>query len=173
METVRLGTSRKSAIQAFLPMLKEPSGLTTSMSLRVPGERPGVVAVSSIGLTTETPVAATPPIVTVKPSAKPKAVIVTAVPPAAGPDEGMHPVAGGVKCPSLSPDCSVNHRSPSEPVVMPQGSALGVGMGYSVIVPAIVIRPTLLPTNSVNHRLPSGPAVMPKGMAPASEWETP
>src|ERR1700730_16242554 len=42
-----------------------------------------------------------------------------------------------------------------------------VGTGYSVIVPAVVMRPILLPVPSVNHRLPSGPAVMSRAPPPA------
>ena len=34
------------------------------------------------------------------------------------------------------------------------------GSAYSVITPAVVIRPILLPLDSVNHSAPSGPAVM-------------
>ena len=35
--------------------------------------------------------------------------------------------------------------------------------GYSVMTPALVIRPILLPAPSVNQRLSSGPAVMSAG----------
>ena len=47
---------------------------------------------------------------------------------------------------------------------MPSG-LLAVGIGNSVMTPAVVIRPILLPLLSVNQRLPSGPAVMPRGTA--------
>ena len=57
---------------------------------------------------------------------------------------------------------SVNHRLPSDPVVMPKGELLAVGMGNSVMTPEGVIRP-ILPARSVNHRLPSDPVVMPEG----------
>src|SRR5437762_2990517 len=62
---------------------------------------------------------------------------------------------------------SVNHRFPSGPAAMPEGKLEGVGTGYSVTTPPVVIRPMLLPANSVNHRLPSGPAVMSTGPPPA------
>ncbi len=42
----------------------------------------------------------------------------------------------------------------------------GVGSGYSVIWPLVVMRPILLPLVSVNHRLLSGPTVMPCGLPP-------
>src|SRR6185312_1368341 len=42
----------------------------------------------------------------------------------------------------------------------------GVGNGYSVIWPLVVIRPILLPLVSVNHRLLSEPTVMPCGLPP-------
>src|SRR5436190_10436427 len=48
----------------------------------------GLVAVMVVALTTVTPVAAVPPIVTVAPAAKFVPVIVTPVPPTAGPDAG-------------------------------------------------------------------------------------
>src|SRR2546430_205251 len=58
---------------------------------------------------------------------------------------------------------SPNHRAPSEPVVMPVGSELAVGIGNSVTAPLAVIRPILLPFSSVNHKAPSGPFVIPIG----------
>ena len=62
------------------------------------------------------------------------------------------------------PPCSVNHRLPSGPAVMPEGFAPAVMPALnSVTTPAGVIRPMRLPPDSVNHRLPSGPAVMPEG----------
>jgi hypothetical protein len=39
---------------------------------------------------------------------------------------------------------------------------MAVGIGNSVMVPVVVIRPIWLPLCSVNHSAPSGPAVMPK-----------
>src|ERR1700722_639715 len=39
----------------------------------------------------------------------------------------------------------------------------GVGIGYSVMDPATVMRPILLPKYSVNHSAPSGPVVIPYG----------
>ena len=40
-----------------------------------------------------------------------------------------------------------------------------MGMTYSLITPAVVMRPILFPAGlySVNQRAPSGPAAMPKG----------
>jgi hypothetical protein len=37
---------------------------------------------------------------------------------------------------------------------------LALGTGYSVITPAVVMRPILLPPYSVNQSAPSGPAVI-------------
>lgn len=51
----------------------------------VPG---GVIAAICVGLATETPVASTPPMLTVAPLTKLVPVIEIAVPPAAGPEEG-------------------------------------------------------------------------------------
>ena len=48
-----------------------------------------------VALTTLTPVAALPPTVTVAPAAKFVPVIVTAVPPAVGPDAGATPLTAG------------------------------------------------------------------------------
>src|SRR6267378_434645 len=79
----------------------------------------------------------------------------------------------GVILPTLFPftEYSPNHRLPSGPTVI--GKALLVGIGNSVITPAVVILPTLLPPigptvpsaipSSVNQRLPSGPAAIPYG----------
>ena len=69
---------------------------------------------------------------------------------------------------SLVPD-SVNHRLPSElSATMPKGRwPQHEPSEYSVITPAVVIRPILPEPSSVNHRLPSGPAVIPQGNADA------
>jgi hypothetical protein len=57
----------------------------------------------------------------------------------------------------------VNHNSPSSPVVIIQASVPD-GTGYSVMTPAVVIRPIFdVVTYSVNHSAPSGPAVIPEG----------
>src|SRR5262249_3069366 len=56
--------------------------------------------------------------------------------------------------------CSKNHSAPSGPVVIPKGPLLGLGIGNSVITPAVVIRPILLVSFSVNHSAPSGPVVI-------------
>src|SRR5579875_558878 len=59
---------------------------------------------------------------------------------------------------------SVNHRSPSGPVVISSGALLEVGRGYSLICPLLVIRPILLATVSTNHSAPSGPRVSSCGL---------
>src|SRR5262249_4108001 len=52
----------------------------------------------------------------------------------------------------------------SGPAVIPRGKLFGVSpVAYSLMAPAVVIRPILLPRNSVNHSAPSGPTVMPSG----------
>ena len=56
---------------------------------------------------------------------------------------------------------SVNQRSPFGSAVMSQGCAFGVGTGYSVIVPDVVIFPIWFAKRSVNQRLPSAPTVIP------------
>jgi hypothetical protein len=57
----------------------------------------------------------------------------------------------------------VNQSAPSGPVAMPDSPRIAKerGKGYSVMIPADVIRPTVL--NSVNQTAPSGPAVIPPG----------
>jgi hypothetical protein len=60
---------------------------------------------------------------------------------------------------------AVNQSAPSGPVAIasrcPQ-FPLDKVQGYSVIEPAVVMRP-ILPISSVNHRAPSGPAAIPIG----------
>ena len=58
---------------------------------------------------------------------------------------------------------SVNQRSPFGSAVMSQGCAFGVGIGYSVIAPCVVILPIWSLKRSVNQRLPSAPTVIPYG----------
>ena len=53
-------------------------------------------------------------------------------------------------------DHSANHRLPSAPAAIPPESTWAVGIGNSVMTPAVVIRPILLAAFSVNQRLPSG-----------------
>src|SRR6266498_3502611 len=53
--------------------------------------------------------------------------------------------------------------APSGPAPMSAGPLSTVGMGNSVMAPAVVIRPILLPPNSANQTAPSGPAVIPEG----------
>src|SRR5436309_135079 len=66
---------------------------------------------------------------------------------------------GSMTCPILLP--SVNHSAPSGPAVRPRGGPEAVGIVYSEIAPAVLIRPILWALISVNHSAPSGPAVMP------------
>jgi len=47
--------------------------------------------------------------------------------------------------------------------MMALGFLVGLGRGYSVIAPDVVIRPILLPPYSVNHNAPSDPGAMPSG----------
>src|SRR5262249_1957962 len=61
--------------------------------------------------------------------------------------------------------CSMNHRLPSGPPVIPPGPDIVPGNWNSVNTPAGVMRPILLASKrpSVNHRFPSGPVVIPRG----------
>jgi len=52
--------------------------------------------------------------------------------------------------PILSAVYSVNQSAPSGPAVMATPPLLEVGIEYSVMTPAVVIRPTLLPPCSMN-----------------------
>src|SRR5258706_11976530 len=65
--------------------------------------------------------------------------------------------------PILLAFASVNHSAPSGPAVMPLGPLLAVGIGNSVMPPAVVIRPILPLKYSVNHKAPSGPVAMEAG----------
>src|SRR6266545_1983522 len=65
---------------------------------------------------------------------------------------------------------AVNHNAFAWTVMLmgcgaPVGKGVGwkPGIGNSVMVPVVVIRPICLLPNSVNHSAPSGPAVMPRG----------
>jgi hypothetical protein len=58
----------------------------------------------------------------------------------------------------------MNHNAPSGPAIMLVGELLPVGIGNSVMIPAVVIRPILFTSSSVNQSAPSGPAVMPWGL---------
>ena len=69
--------------------------------------------------------------------------------------------------PILLPPDSVNQSAPSGPTVMSAAKASGVGIGYSVILPLVVMRPIRLPRISVNQSAPSGPATIVVGKAPA------
>src|SRR4051812_15322378 len=62
------------------------------------------------------------------------------------PEVVIRPTCGGL-------DGMVNHNAPSGPVVMPHKPDEGKpGMEYSVITPAVVMRPILPKLPSVNHR---------------------
>src|SRR3984885_12744155 len=70
--------------------------------------------------------------------------------------------------PTLLPVYSTNHSAPSGPAVISHGSLATVGMGNSLKIPSVVIRPILLTlvANSVNHSAPSGPTPSPDGILP-------
>jgi hypothetical protein len=68
-------------------------------TVAAPAEPAGVVAVIEVLLTTVTPVAAAPPIVTVDPEMNPVPVIVTGVPPAVVPEFGEIEVTVGADPP--------------------------------------------------------------------------
>ena len=57
----------------------------------------------------------------------------------------------------------VNHSDPSAPLVIPCGVLDATVTVYSVITPAVVMRPILLSRVSVNQSAPSGPMVIPCG----------
>ena len=78
-----------------------PEGVVTT-TLAVPADPAGVVAVMDVALTTETLVAATPPIVTPVAPVKPVPVIVTAVPPAVVPLVGVREVTVGAEAGAVS-----------------------------------------------------------------------
>lgn len=65
--------------------------------------------------------------------------------------------------PILEPYFSVNHTAPSGPAAIRHGPLLCVGIGNSVTVPDVVMRPILFATNSVNHSAPSRPATSRSG----------
>ena len=44
-----------------------------------------------------------------------------------------------------------------------KGALLGLGIGYSVMAPAVVMLPIWPALDSVNHSAPSGPEVIPRG----------
>src|SRR5450759_1366587 len=75
-------------------------------------------------------------------------------------------LGGGTKRPILPVANSTNHSAPSGPAMMPWTPLFppNPGMGYSVMIPAVVICSIRLKVPvSVNHSAPSGPAVMPTG----------
>src|SRR5262249_28502344 len=78
----------KSAIQPFRSVPAVPLGFVTTVSFREPGGRTGIVALIVVSFWTLTPLAGTPPTVTVAPFSKSIPVRVTAVPPDAGPGRG-------------------------------------------------------------------------------------
>ncbi len=65
----------------------------------------------------------------------------------------------------LPPQRPVNQSAPSEPTVMPYGLAAGE-TGYSMMAPAVVIRPIVPGLGCVNQSAPSGPTVMPPVVEP-------
>ena len=62
-----------------------------------------------------------------------------------------------------------NHRLPSGPTAMPVGALNHTGIGYSVTMPDVVMRPIFPSPNSVNHSVPSGPATIHQG-SPAAAY---
>ena len=86
------GTSAKSVSQALRRIADEESGLVTTTSESVPGSRAGVKAVRRDPFPTSGAVAAAPPISTPASFWKRAPLIVTLVPPAAGPEAGLIPV---------------------------------------------------------------------------------
>ena len=76
---------------------------------------------------------------------------------------GTDPGAVSIR-PTLLPRNSVNHKAPSGPFVMSDGSLPGVGTGkWWVIAPALVIRPIVFAPASVNHSAPSRPTAIADG----------
>src|SRR3984885_11569264 len=73
---------------------------------------------------------------------------------------------GSVSLPILLAALSASHMLPSEPGVMPNGSAPDVGTLNSWTDPDVVTWATLSPANSVAYRVPSGPGARPYGSAP-------
>ena len=71
------------------------ASVLVTTTLTAPAACAAVVAVIEVLLTTVTPVAAVPPRLTVAPARKPVPVIVTEVPPAAGPVLGVIEVIVG------------------------------------------------------------------------------
>ena len=71
------------------------SGLETAIATAPVEDDAGVVAVMLVALATVTPVAATPPMVTLAPATKPVPVIVMLVPPATVPEVGAALVTVG------------------------------------------------------------------------------
>ena len=91
------GTSRKSEKNAPTRTLGKDGpliGFDTATSFSLPGGSGGVSAVISVELTTVTPFAGMPPIQAPAIAEKPLPVMVTAVPPAEGPEVGAMPVTG-------------------------------------------------------------------------------
>ena len=72
------------------------SGLVTT-TLTAPAACAGAVAVMDVLLATVTPVAAVPPKLTVAPERNPDPVMVTDVPPVAGPETGETEVTAGAE----------------------------------------------------------------------------
>src|SRR5258707_10781363 len=76
-------------------------------------------------------------------------------------------VASQVTRPILFATLSVNHRLPSAAAARPTGPLAMVGIGYSLMVPAVgSSRPMLLAPVSVNQIVPSLASAMPDGLLP-------
>src|SRR5437879_5393405 len=89
-------------------------------------------------------------------------------PAGAGPNSRITPA--GVICPILAVPNTVNHKLPSGPAAMPNGS-LFAGRLNSVIAPPGLIRPIF--PDSVNHKFPSGPAAIADGRQPEGGGKVP
>src|ERR1700722_13779513 len=64
--------------------------------------------------------------------------------------------------PIVTAIASVNQRLPSGPLAKPN-RAWALGIGYSVVTPAVGIKPTFWPPHSTNQRLLSGPTTIAYG----------
>jgi hypothetical protein len=90
-----VGAGRGVYVNAFAAMPVCVSGFATAIATAPVAAPAGVVAVMLVALATETPVAVTPPMVTVAPATKPVPVIVMLVPPPTLPEVGAALVTVG------------------------------------------------------------------------------
>src|ERR1700741_3699928 len=123
------GTSRKSARKPPTSFPLWPPGSVTTTSFRLPGVSAGVFAVNCVELTKVTPVAGLAPIETVGVGWKFAPRIVTKVPAADGPDEGL-------MLETVGPDPGVGL---GVGVGVGVAVAVGVGVGVSVAVAVGVV----------------------------------